>query len=917
MLELKQSSLLEGLGKVKSFFNRNSVIEEDGIINISGSFASKGIMRKLLGSDSKINALFTSYTWFGCKFRTFFKFEVIKILENIVNKNYMYDVNKKYAQELLDILRPNLDEIEIKDIDRVHIEKTFDFKILPHQEDVIRKYLEYKHVIGYRGMLLHGGVGVGKTATSLFIMEGIREVENIIIICPLPTVMDVWDKTLSGQPGTGMRESQSRWIVKNGRSYNGEKYIVCHYEALEKVLEVVNKLPSGKTGIIIDESHNLADNKSKRTQLSLELTNKVNTDNLLLLSGTPVKAGFRELSTVFKFLDPHFDKATEERYLKLYKSPTLWLSDVLRERYNGYVSVVKKDVIKLEPITTINLKLELSEEKIKPFYLSTIRENLKEYVKKRTEELKNQMDYWIDTYLNLRDKGLSNNRTINQDLVKQYMKNVEIIRRSNPFDYAKIADIITSVNKFEKEQIISHLSGEDKKLFNEAKTIYKYPILKVQGEALANIVGKARIDCHAMMARELNYPSIIDAADKKTIFFSNYIDVCNVVMDKAKEAKYNPIGVYGDSVKDLAKNVDKFTNDEDTNPLVTTYKSLSTGVPLIAADTIVCIDMPFRMYIYEQAIGRAWRLGQDKQVKVFILELDTNEPTINSRNIDIITFFKEEVEKITGVPSSVELSNDNNEISIESLYHQNTNDIPMYNNDEYVISTEAYVSKTKDPKRKAVEELILKYISKIVTGEENVKLYSDMFSKMSDKQFEEWMLKLKNKETTLSIVVPNGSKTIKCSVENNFKVGKEMGFDFFQKIHFGAEGDSPGYTTPLNYMVLKMPVKRAAQLLMKKISIAKDNKSIDSLTGQVTNDSKGSKITNPEIQVLLGMGLKTSLIELIKIRGGDLGASNAMNQMLMNNGVAHQSDVEQFSTGVESTKTLKMYLNGMHIKNTL
>ena len=70
--------------------------------------------------------------------------------------------------------------------------------------------------------------------------------------------------------------------------------------------------------------------------------------------------------------------------------------------------------------------------------------------------------------------------------------------------------------------------------------------------------------------------------------------------------------------------------------------------------------MPYRMYIYEQAIGRVWRLGQDTKVLVYILQLDTGDlPNINTRNIDIIKFFKEEVERITGTVSNIDLDSSN------------------------------------------------------------------------------------------------------------------------------------------------------------------------------------------------------------------------------------------------------------------
>lgn len=893
------------------FGNKELCNENNGIITISKRPVDKGLLRKLLGSDAKIEALFIQYSYFGLKIYSFFKFELIKILEEVNKKKYRFGVDREVVEEALEFLKPKTEEQELKDgMDRKHIDKVFAFKPLEHQEKIFKDYINYKHVLGYRGMLMHAAIGMGKTLSSLFIMEGYhKEVERVIVICPLNTLERVWVETLSGKENTGFREKQSCYLVKDGKTYNNEKYILCHYEALEKLQDIFFKLPKGKIGIIIDESHNLSDAKSKRTDLSLNLIKRLNPTNIILLSGTPVKAGFRELTTLFKFLDNNFNNYVEKRYLDLYRSPTIWLGGILKERYSGYVSVVTKDESKLDPLQTFNIKLDLDSKLIEPFYLSNIKKDIRTFVTQRMKEIESKMDYWIESYTTLRDKGVELNHDLDRELYLKYLNDIQLIKKTSGFDYYIIKDQLAFCNNFEKNEIMPYLTKEEKDIFREAKTIYKYPALKVQGEALGKVIGKARIECHKMMAENLDWDNIIKATKKKTIVFSNYIEVCEAAVATTKKLNHQPIGVYGEDTKNLSSIVEKWSKDKKLNPLVTTYKSLSTGVPLTAADTIICVDLPFRMYVYEQAIGRAWRIGQDSQVSVFILELNTPIPNINSRNVDIIKFFKEEVEKITGVKATVELGT-NEEIALESLYPYELDESDL---EQYTISTEAA---NKNPKRKAVEDLILEYIGKIASGDQNVKLYKDLFAKMSDQEFDAWMHKLKNKERTLSIIVPNGGD-VKCSVENNIKVGKELGFEFFQNLKFSPAGKTPGFTTPNQYMILKLPVKRAAQLLSKKISIAKDNKFIDTLTGQVSGDSRSSKMTYPETQILLGMGIKDSLIELLKYRGGDKNGANAMNTMLMKNGIAHQKDLEQYSSGVESTKTLKSYLYGMHIKNTL
>ena len=915
---MKKPTIIKDVFEKKfGFFDMNTnkplVIEENGTITITDRVFDRYVARKYLASEAKVEALFTQLSFFGIKFKSFFKFEVIKLLEEIVKGREIYGVKIEKAKEALSILKPEIEEKDVmKKFDKNHLEAIMDFKVLPHQELPLKKYMEFKEIFGYRGMLLHAAIGSGKSFLSIAISEGLHnEVDKVIILCPLPTVDRVWRSTIAGEPGVRcFKEPQDVYVVKDNKPYKGEKYLVCHFEGMDKLNGIVKELPKKRTVMIIDESHYLAESNSKRTQLAIDIMDRIDTDNVILLSGTPIKSGYKELANVFKFLDKEFDKQTEDRYYKLYKTPSDWLSDILKQRYNGYTTVVKKDDIMKTSLETINLRIKLPDEEMEPFYLKNITIKLKEYVNNRMAEIKANMDYWIDTYHTLRDKAKNNNPSIEDKEFRLYMSNIDTIKKTSPFQFGYIKDILAYCNKFEKEKLIPFLPSEEAKLFTEAKTIYKYPILKVQGEALANVIGKARIDCHAMMSEYLQYNKILDATSKKTIIFSNYIEVCDKAMESVKKGGYKPIGIYGETTKNLTQLVKQFTNDPKANPLVTTYKSLSTGVPLIAADTIICIDVPFRMYIYEQAIGRAWRLGQDSDVKAFILELDTDVPNINSRNIDIITFFKEEVEKITGVPASIDISSESyidSHISNESLL----NNIRFENNLE--ISTEV----SKSAKRRQVEDYILRYIAKIVSGDHNVKLYKDLFDRMSDKEFHEYMVKLKNKEITLSIIVPNGSKDIKVDINNNIKIAKELGFNFFQNLNFGKNGDIPAYTTPNEYMVIKLPVKRAAQLLDKKISIARDPNDVSSLTGQVTGDSKSSKISGPEIQVLIGIGCKQSLVELLKIRGGDLGAGNAMEQMIIQSGHARQEDAVRYSTGVKSTDTLRNYFVGAHINSTL
>lgn len=217
--------------------------------------------------------------------------------------------------------------------------------------------------------------------------------------------------------------------------------------------------------------------------------------------------------------------------------------------------------------------------------------------------------------------------------------------------------------------------------------------------------------------------------------------------------------------------------------------------------------------------------------------------------------------------------------------------------------------------RQAAEKFIKNYIEKIA-GANNKKIYENIFSVMSDKDFDTFMADLKSGKKFLAIVAPNFS-SINLSVENNLKVADELGHNFFERIWIEGKDDQPTYLTPVPYMVVDLPLRRASQLLTKKISVPDHNKVVDAMTGQPTGESKGAKISYPELQICAAMGLDNCMLELMKYRGGDNKGLAAFNGMISKYGTVRLDSIKQFSSGVESTKLLKTFLTCMMLKSNL
>lgn len=218
--------------------------------------------------------------------------------------------------------------------------------------------------------------------------------------------------------------------------------------------------------------------------------------------------------------------------------------------------------------------------------------------------------------------------------------------------------------------------------------------------------------------------------------------------------------------------------------------------------------------------------------------------------------------------------------------------------------------------RKKAEAFILEFCRSIEPTGYNVSLYTKILANMSDKDFHSFMVGLRDKTMFLPIFKPQYEAT-GLTTENNLKVAEKYGLKFFERLIHSNNENTGDFKTPIEYLVVDMPYRRQSQTLTKKVSVPDDNKVIDTLTYQPTGASKGASISFPELQILIGMGLDETIIELTKYRGGDKNGFNAYNAMAMRYGSINLKSLKNYASGVESTKTLKAYMLGMHISNTI
>jgi hypothetical protein len=290
--------------------------------------------------------------------------------------------------------------------------------------------------------------------------------------------------------------------------------------------------------------------------------------------------------------------------------------------------------------------------------MDAIKERMLEYAEKQHDKYTKGFNGYFDRYVKLRDQAfkeaLRKKRT-SEDELAIYMNNIQSIMEA--YENGTLLDIpkvIIDANIFEAEVLAKELGGDELKEFREVKSIVKYVSLKIQGEVLARVVMRTRIDLAKDLARAVDYKKYLTFSKKKLLMFSAYGEVCEVAHEEcSKHGK--TLRLYWEYTTELANTIKEFFTNPKAIALVGTYKSISTGVEIQAADISIFFDLPFRTLTYEQAQARTSRYGQDVSCYYVQLLLDTgNEDNINSRNIDIIAMSKEVVEYITDREIDVE-----------------------------------------------------------------------------------------------------------------------------------------------------------------------------------------------------------------------------------------------------------------------
>lgn len=511
--------------------------------------------------------------------------------------------------------------------------------LMPHQINFITKeYFEAKIKMLFRGCLLGFDQGTGKTYTSLGLAWLLKK--QTFVFCQDMAVFNWVSEIKELIPG-----DPSIAVVGKSDPSKDYDFVVCNYEKTSKALPFVRR----DVTMIIDETHNVRYLATNRAHDLIDFREKTNCVDIVPMSGTPVKGLAVELLPIVKLLDPRLDDTAQALFVKLFSKYRSFAYKILRYRLGFMIDrVMKEDVLTLPQKHYDSLKLKVANPD--PYLMDTVKADMRTFTSERYRELvKDRKRYYMQfddviDYCHDQDviswfEAFRTKRTL-RNLV-----NGDVIQNVEDPSFAHFQDVYMRCYNY-----LSRHDKDKRALLKEARSATVGAIMKALGEAMGEVFMKRAVNVVIEILQENPQPIIklIKDADKKVIFFTKSLKVVDFVNNWLNQNRIGCISITGETA-DVGEEIQKFKTYDDVDVLVATLQKLSTAVNLVVANTVLFLDLPYRSADFVQAQDRVYRLGQDTDVYIISMYLDTGSvPNLTTHTQEILQWSRDVTEALYG-----------------------------------------------------------------------------------------------------------------------------------------------------------------------------------------------------------------------------------------------------------------------------
>ncbi|GMM56279.1 putative ATPase [Maudiozyma humilis] len=486
--------------------------------------------------------------------------------------------------------------------------------------------------------ILADEMGLGKTLQSIALLAFIYEMDTkgpFLIAAPLSTVdnwMAEFEKFAPSLPvlkyyhraGFAEREKLLKRFFKKTK---GTGIVVTSYEIIMRDADYIMSLQW--KFLIVDEGHRLKNINSKLIQ---ELK-RINTNNRLLLTGTPLQNNLAELWSLLNFILPDIF-SDFEMFNKWFD-----FKDMDLQSNSQSLNKLINDELEKNLITNLHTIL-------KPFLLRRLKKNVlvgllppkREYIVNcsMTPIQKKMYTKALDGKLKL---------TIFKELVKEFFSlNQEYIGRvsnktirefidfklnsnnDDQIDGDYPNDTIKDMDRLYKEHMHSELVNQ--RLQNmmmqlrqivDSSYLFFFPYLHPEDLTLDDLL---KTSGKLQLLQKLVIPLI--QKGHKILIFSQLVKMLDLLEDWCDLNNLKSLRIDGSVDNETRKEgIKAFNSDGDDHSVyLLSTRAAGLGINLTAADTVVMFDSDWNPQVDLQAMDRCHRIGQTKPVIIYRLCCD-------------------------------------------------------------------------------------------------------------------------------------------------------------------------------------------------------------------------------------------------------------------------------------------------------
>lgn len=221
-------------------------------------------------------------------------------------------------------------------------------------------------------------------------------------------------------------------------------------------------------------------------------------------------------------------------------------------------------------------------------------------------------------------------------------------------------------------------------------------------------------------------------------------------------------------------------------------------------------------------------------------------------------------------------------------------------------------------KRNKMEKLIYDTFTALDSTKRNTEKYKQMFSSMTDKQFDSFFKKFFSDEN-MYLILNVCDYEIDLKLEDIEKAANVLNIPLFEKVtfkHYTMDKDNPIVSkeaVPVGYC----HIKRTQQTLAKKNGLSTTADVRSSLTGQVSGNDKNGRQSDLENSMLVSLGMTEVLKELNGPRADDNKMKQQMYTAINEKGFVSLEDMESDPANKTTLNTVDTYLLGMGLNSDL